>query len=126
MKAIELLRQVRDRLKQSFMRNGFEGAEVWDFYFSRDFQREVDTAVTSTAKSESLALLPEVGWNDCDDCEMPKCYAQVLVYCPEEDEPILLGYNDGVDWMSLDQIVIKPSHWMPLPESPKEMGINEH
>lgn len=52
----------------------------------------------------------------------------VLVLCPRESEPVWLGYIDGDtgEWRDVSAAWIETgvTHWMPLPESPKQSQSN--
>jgi len=54
---------------------------------------------------------------------LPDSDQTVIVYCPESNEPIWLGYLDGDAWRDIDAMPIAHqapvTHWMPLPEPPE-------
>lgn len=65
--------------------------------------------------------------SDCMQCdwraageELPDDELTVLVATPDGNEPVFLGYKDGEIWRSVNGELIEVSHWMPLPEPPKE------
>lgn len=71
----ELLREVRDKLKRSFFpQENFAGAEIWDFYFPRDFQNRVDEAL---APAEGCVTPDTWAWADKvhDDGATPRTHS---------------------------------------------------
>jgi 8-oxo-dGTP diphosphatase len=56
-------------------------------------------------------------WTACET-SLPDSDQTVLVFLPDSNEPVWLGYHDGEQWWSIDQFLIKVSHWMEMPEPP--------
>lgn len=60
---------------------------------------------------------PNTIWKPVTE-ELPDSALTVLVHHPEEDEPVWLGYHDGVTWRATEGTRISVTHWMPMPEPP--------
>lgn len=60
-------------------------------------------------------------WISVED-RMPDDEAVVLVYDPSQSEPVWLSYFDAEElaWRYVDCGLSRPTHWMELPEPPKE------
>ncbi len=56
-------------------------------------------------------------WKDAA-IELPDADLTVLICTPEGDEPVFLGYLDGVDWRNIHNEVVTVTHWADLPEAP--------
>lgn len=52
--------------------------------------------------------------------EKPDADTIVLVYTPGANEPVWLGYLDDKIWRLADGFRCNATHWMPVPEPPKE------
>jgi len=70
-------------------------------------------------ESEGRAVNALTSWISVAD-EQPDDGQTVLIYCPDADEPVWMGYFDSeVDaWRDVDATRCRPSHWAPLPERP--------
>lgn len=53
---------------------------------------------------------------------LPDSDTTVIIYAPEADEPIWLGYHDGEAWMDISGLTLEwpVIHWMQLPEPPSQ------
>lgn len=49
-----------------------------------------------------------------DDC------MTVMVYAPDCNEPVWLGYHENNKWYSPDHIRLRVTHWMELPAPAEE------
>jgi hypothetical protein len=45
-----------------------------------------------------------------------------MIHHPEEDEPVWVGYHDGERWRTAARVRVAVTHWMPMPEPPREKG----
>jgi len=74
---------------------------------------------------EPLLAVPPANWPLWVSVSqsLPDSDQTVIVYCPESNEPIWLGYLDGDTWRDIDAMPIAHqapvTHWMPLPEPPE-------
>lgn len=52
--------------------------------------------------------------------QLPDSDISVLVFAPEDDTPVWLGYHDGEHWCGPDGLELKHpvTHWMEFPEPP--------
>ncbi|MGV3483429.1 MAG: hypothetical protein ACO1RT_03305 [Planctomycetaceae bacterium] len=60
-----------------------------------------------------------ITWRDV--CDLPDSDVTVLVNCPDESEPVWLGYWDSHDgvWRCVEGNVLdRPVYWAELPEAP--------
>ena len=61
------------------------------------------------------------GWMPIETA--PKDGAEILVYRPRQpnwqQEIFMVSWSDG-DWCDIAGILLGPTHWMPLPQPPKE------
>lgn len=53
---------------------------------------------------------------------LPDSDTTVIIYTPDEDEPIWIGYHDGRMWRSVEGVRVRVTAWMDLPEPPEEGG----
>lgn len=56
-------------------------------------------------------------WKDAA-IELPDADRTVLIHTPGEDEPVFLGYLDGVEWRNIHNEEVAVAHWAELPEAP--------
>lgn len=71
------------------------------------------------------AIAESIQWVDVKDA-LPDEVTTVLVCAPDSDEPIWLGYYDGVYWFSVDgptygdpdEIAAEVVAWAPMPKGP--------
>jgi len=73
--------------------------------------------MNGAAMRDHLKLIEETRWRDCSR-EMPDADTTVLIACPDENEPVWMGYWDGLAWWSVEGGTVKVSHWKHLPEPP--------
>ena len=58
-------------------------------------------------------------WQPCVD-GLPDSDSTVMIYTPDSNEPIWLGYHDGEQWWTIEQFpVTGVTHWMDMPEPPQ-------
>lgn len=59
-------------------------------------------------------------WIKASDC-LPDDDLEVLIFVPDDDEPVWIGYHGGDEWYSVDAMPLGQlvTHWMDLPEPPK-------
>jgi hypothetical protein len=58
--------------------------------------------------------------------QLPDVETTVLAYAPGCDEPVWLGYYDGVDWLTVDAMLYSEqdeidadvTHWAAMPKGP--------
>lgn len=60
-------------------------------------------------------------WISTDD-RLPDDDICVLVFVPEQDEPVWLAYFSEDDWRYVSGGTCYPSHWMELPDPPMSDG----
>ena len=60
-------------------------------------------------------------WTSCAD-DLPDDELTVMIFDPKEDEPVWLGYLDGKTWRTVEGVRVSVTHWMPMPEPPKQKG----
>lgn len=53
------------------------------------------------------------------DTELPDSNETVLVFAPEADPPVWMGYIEDGEWWLVDAYRARVTHWMPLPEPPE-------
>jgi hypothetical protein len=61
-----------------------------------------------------------IRWRSVSE-EQPDADTLVLLYCPDEDEPIFPGALDGDRWIS-DGYEVEPTHWAHMPAGPQSSG----
>jgi hypothetical protein len=62
---------------------------------------------------------------------LPDCDTTVIVYAPGADEPVWLGFYDGVYWFATtgeeysneEEIAAPVTHWAELPAGPHAVGL---
>lgn len=46
----------------------------------------------------------------------------VLIVCPQNSEPVWIGYHDEGRWLAVDGLEVEVvTHWQDLPDPPNEM-----
>lgn len=62
-------------------------------------------------------------WRSVED-ELPKEHDEVVVIFTHTYRPFIaentVAYWDGEDWYTIDGEHLRPTHWMPIPELPKD------
>ena len=56
-------------------------------------------------------------WTRCED-DLPDADQTVMIYDPDEDEPVWVGYLDGETWRTAEGNRAAVTHWMPMPKGP--------
>lgn len=50
---------------------------------------------------------------------LPDADITVLIVCPDESDPVWMGYYDGTKWFAIDgSVEVMVSHWRPLLAAP--------
>lgn len=59
-----------------------------------------------------------ITWHRAADT-LPDSDMTVLIYAPESDPPVWLGYHDGTQWYTADAWVTTVTHWADMPVGPE-------
>lgn len=80
--------------------------------------------VWAESPAEPLSQAPSgcEGWRDIKTA--PKDWSNVLLYDPEEEQPVFEGFFSCKDggrnrWIKGNILSVKPTHWQPLPAPPR-------
>ena len=53
------------------------------------------------------------------DVALPDTDTTVLIYAPESDPPVWLGYLDGSIWFTAEGLEVAVTAWADMPEGPQ-------
>jgi Protein of unknown function (DUF551) len=56
-------------------------------------------------------------WTRCED-DLPDADQTVMIYDPDEPEPVWVGYLDGETWRTAEGSRAAVTYWMPMPIGP--------
>lgn len=59
-----------------------------------------------------------ITWTPCSE-SMPDSDSTVMIYHPDENEVIWIGYHDGETWRTAEGEQTKVTHWANFPEPPE-------
>lgn len=73
-----------------------------------------------TTSLDPKTITPSVKWIDAD-LERPDDNLAVLMYIPDADEPVWLGYIEGGTWFEMDGFPVEGEvkAWCDLPKPPE-------
>lgn len=77
-----------------------------------------------TMTGEEFDAMNAINWIACSD-RLPDDDTTVLVYLPDEDDPVWLGFYGENEcccesvWHSVDGFSCEPTHWAELPAPPE-------
>ena len=91
---------------RGFGENSCESVDAGKAACEADWQRRI------------AACLEPVGWQPIDTA--PKDGVAVLLWCPERKNTHKCYWRDGAWQRNNDTLIEEPTHWMPLPDPPKE------
>ncbi|SNT33381.1 hypothetical protein SAMN06265795_12619 [Noviherbaspirillum humi] len=60
-----------------------------------------------------------VYWHKLPD-QLPDVDTTVMIYTPDANEPVWMGWFDGEIWREVGSARVYPTHWAELLEGPKE------
>lgn len=65
-----------------------------------------------------------IEWIDCE-LQMPDADMAVLIYAPRAEDPVWLGFFDGLNWRDVEAMTADGvTHWAELP-APPTVGARE-
>lgn len=106
---------------------GYRVPKDWkDAGFGRTTSR-VDGKIKSDSFTcpdcSAKANVVRAGWKRTNI--LPDSDITVMVFHPDWDEPIWVGYHDGEEWLWVDGATCdpQPTHWMDFPEPPQPSTI---
>jgi hypothetical protein len=73
-------------------------------------------AVWSANPNESDAMTETITWHPVS--EPPDSDITVLLFEPDADEPVFMGYHNGEAWCDAESFRAEPTHWADMPKGP--------
>jgi len=67
--------------------------------------------------NQTLLGVDDVEWIKVSD-RLPDDDVTVLIYVPDDNDPVWLGYTDEDGWRYINGASCRPTHWAEIPEPP--------